>query len=375
MRSLLISHQYFPPQRGGISNMMASIAEALGPDRICCLTGVSASENLASPFAVYRRPRAFSKARIEEAIALGLTFAEIAIRHRPQAVQLATVGEGYLGLFLKRRFDLPYVVYAHGNEIADLAARRAAGDKPSKTLTEAKKVLAVSAFTANLATQAGVADEKIQVLHPGCDSGFFQPKQPSEEFRERLLGNHRDGPVILTVGNLVERKGHDVVIKAMPRLLRELAGVTYLIVGDGPFRDPLQRLTVDLRVQERVIFAGPMPRAALPDIYALSDLFIMPSRHRVNLCDVEGFGLVFLEAGACGKPVIGGRSGGIPDAIEEGSTGFIVDPEDVDEIAERIRWLILNSSRAAEMGSYARRRVLEQFRWDEVGEKVIHALT
>jgi phosphatidylinositol alpha-1,6-mannosyltransferase len=375
MRSLLISGHYFPPQTGGISNMMAAIAETLGPARVCCLTGVSASDGSSSPFPLYRRPGAFSKSKPVEAVALGLALVEIAAKHHPQGVLLASVEEGYLGLFLKRYFGLPYVLYVHGNEVAALAMRATPWDKPSKALTEAKKVLAVSAFTADLAGRAGVAAEKIEVLHPGCDSTFFHPRQPDNWLRERLLGKGRGGPVILTVGNLVERKGHDVVIKSIPRLLRELDDVTYLIVGDGPFRDQLQRLSVDLGVDRHVVFAGQVPRGLLPDIYALSNLFVMLSRHRVDEGDVEGFGLVFLEAGACGKPVIGGRSGGIPDAIEDGTTGFVVNPHDVDAIADRIRWLIVNPSAASQMGNHARQRVLEQFSWELVGEKVIAALT
>ena len=353
--------------------MMAAIAETLGPDRVCCLTGVTGESNGSTLYPIYRRPRAFSKSKVIEGVALGATLLEIATRHRPQAVQLATVEEGYLGLFLKHRFGLPYVVYVHGNEIAALAARKVPWDKPTKALIGAEKVFAVSSFTADLARRIGVRDERVEVLHPGCDSNFFEPRPPDAELRRRLLRDDRNGPVVLTVGNLVERKGHDVVITAMSRLTRERDDLTYLIVGDGPFRNQLQRLSVELGVARHVVFAGQVPRAVLPDIYALADLFVMPSRHRVDACDVEGFGLVFLEAGACGKPVIGGKSGGVSDAIEDGGTGFVVDANDVAALAERITWLIRNPSQARQMGIRGRQRVVERFSWKNVSDRVLAA--
>ena len=166
------------------------------------------------------------------------------------------------------------------------------------------------------------------------------------DLRHKLLpGRHKD-KVILCVGNLVARKGQDMVIRALPSLRQTIPDVTYLIVGEGPYRVPLDKLTLELGVRDRVIFAGRILVEELPDIYAISDVFVMPSRNEE--CDVEGFGLVFLEASACAKPVVGGRSGGIPDAIEEGVTGLLVGPRDPEDIANALARLLSDGDLAAD---------------------------
>jgi phosphatidylinositol alpha-1,6-mannosyltransferase len=146
--------------------------------------------------------------------------------------------------------------------------------------------------------------------------------------------------------------------------------VTYLVVGEGPYRDNLDRLAREVGVRDRVVFAGRVDADALPDVYALSDVFVMPSRVRLAASDVEGFGLVFLEANACGKPVIGGRTGGIPDAIAEGKTGFLVEPESVADIAGRLGTVLTDRELAAEMGRQGRTRVKAHFSWTDAAARV-----
>lgn len=172
----------------------------------------------------------------------------------------------------------------------------------------------------------GVNPERIQIPHPGCKINTFRPHEPYEETRRRLLSAaHRD-KIILSVGNLVSRKGHDMVIRALPRLLDTIGKVRYLIAGDGPYRAELEDLASSLGVQGHVVFAGKVPDADLPDIYSLCDLFVLPSREQPESCDAERFGMVFLEANASGKPVVAGKSGGVGDAVLDGETGLLVEP-------------------------------------------------
>jgi phosphatidylinositol alpha-1,6-mannosyltransferase len=283
-------------------------------------------------------------------------------------VQLATVDEGYLGLWLQRWFNLPFVVYAHGNEI--LGAMQSDWPKPRLTLQQANRVLANSQFTANLVQQVGVNPDKIDIVHPGCDISRFRPLHPSPDLRQKLLGTTDRGRIILTVGGLVARKGHDMVIRALPRLRQTVPDVIYLIVGDGPYRTHLETLAVALGVQDHVIFIGKVPGEYLPDIYALSDVFVMPSREQLNVCDVEGFGIVFLEANACGKPVVGGRSGGIPDAIIDGVTGLLVNPHDPEDIANALARLLTDGDLAVRIGRQGRLRVASDFNWARLGRRV-----
>ena len=376
MKSLLISGTYFPPQVGGISRYMAYVAEYLGPTEICCLTGVRSSKKHQAneseqdkPRArVYRWPRAFEHTAVLQALALGASVAEIMIRERPQVVQLATAAEGYVALQLHRWLRLPYVVYAHGNEILDAA--NSTWDKPKLSLQRAARVLANSQFTADLVAKVGVEPRRIVLLHPGCDTEWYQPREVSALFRQQMLRGHPNARVILSVGNLVQRKGHDVVIKSLSNILLHIPDAVYLIAGDGPYRGELESIAAQAGVRDRVIFAGSVPDNQLPEIYALADVFVLPSRMRLESHDVEGFGLVFLEASACGKPVIGGRSGGIPDAIGDGSTGFLVDPLDPVELANSIVRVLENPELGRRLGLEGRQRAVREFTWNRFASRL-----
>lgn len=375
MKSLLISNVYFPPQVGGISHFMAEIAAALGPDRVCCLTSVSADGDRTVAdrgLRVYRRPAATSQARRRHALALGTALAYILVRERPRVIQLATANEGYIGLRLRDWLGLPFVIYAHGNEV--LAAIESVWDKPRTALRRAARVLANSRFTAGLVERAGVPAERIAIIHPGCDVERFRPLPPDPELRHRLLGPRADGPIILTVGGLVPRKGHDMVIQALPRVRQRVPKATYLVVGEGPDRRRLQTLAAELGVGDRVVFAGTVPAAVLPRLYALCDVFVMPSREEPESCNVEGFGLVFLEANACGRPVVGGRSGGVEDAVIDGVTGFLVDPRSPEAISEAVVRLLTYPALARHLGHEGRARVIREFTWARASQRVYAVL-
>jgi phosphatidylinositol alpha-1,6-mannosyltransferase len=370
MKSLLISSVYFPPKIGGISHLMRGIASALGPDRVCCLTGQPETASVGNGVApkVYRRPAAFNGNRLRRAFNWGPTIAEIMLRERPQAVQIATASEGSMALWLRRWLKLPFVVYAHGNEILDMLDGKMQNSRLA--LQRANRVLAVSSYTASLVEKLGIAPRRIEIVHPGCDIDRFQALSPRMDLRRKLLGSRSGDRVILSVGALVERKGHDMVIRALPRLLKTIPEVTYLIVGNGPCRGRLETLAAEAGVRDRVVFAGRMLDEQMSDIYALSNVFAMPSREILETGTVEGFGLVFLEAAACGKPAVGGRSGGVPDAVVDGVTGLLVDPEDPGEIATALVRLLADNDLALRLGEQARLRVVSDFNWTGVADRV-----
>jgi phosphatidylinositol alpha-1,6-mannosyltransferase len=378
IKSLLVSGAYFPPQVGGISHFMEAISSALGSERVCCLTGVPddihnrRSVGNGSQPRVYRRPTAFSNGDYLQALAWSTTLGEIMIRERPRAIQFATASESYLGPLLRRWLNLPFVIYAHGNEI--LAAMRDDWQKPRLALQQADRIFANSRYTAHLVEQAGAHPKRIEILNPGCDTNHFRPLQPRLDLRKQLLGARERDRVVLSVGGLVARKGQDMVIRALPHVLERIPDTVYLIVGGGPDRERLESLAVATGVRDRVVFAGYAADSDLPHIYALSDVFIMPSRINVEACDVEGFGLVFLEAGSCGKPVIGGRSGGIPDAIVEDKTGFLVNPHDYDDIAQVLVRLLSDKELSSRMGEQGRLRVINDFSWAQVSNQVQDAI-
>ena len=168
----------------------------------------------------------------------------------------------------------------------------------------------------------------------------------------------------MCVSRLVPRKGQDTLIRALPAVRRRVPDAALLLVGGGPYRATLHRLAREAGVDEHVVFTGSVPWAELPAHYAAGDVFAMPCRTRRAGLDVEGLGIVYLEASATGLPVVAGDSGGAPDAVREGETGFVVRGRDVGAIADRVATLLADRDLAARMGAAGRAWVEAEWRWD-----------
>lgn len=255
----------------------------------------------------------------------------------------------WLGLLLKRLLGIPYINYIHGEEITTESSYRLFGRRRKHYLRQADAVVAVSEFTRQeLIERMGVAPERIRLIINGVDSSRFQPgPRPEVLVRRYHVAGRR---VLLTVGRLVERKGIDTTIRAMPHILSRCPNVTYLIVGIGPYLPRLQELVREMAVDEQVIFAGRIPHDELVAHYQLCDLFIMPNRELENR-DTEGFGLVFLEANACAKAVISGKAGGVVEAVQHGETGLNVDGNSVEAVADAVVELLCDDARREAMGA------------------------
>jgi len=178
--------------------------------------------------------------------------------------------------------------------------------------------------------------------------------------------------VIMTVGRLDERKGHDMVIRAVRLLVERFPQLVYMIVGKGREEQRLKGLAEDLSIGERIIFTGFVTDEALPDYYRLCDVFVLPNRetedNKQMRGDYEGFGVVFLEASACGKPVIAGKSGGSGEAVVDGVTGLLVDPKSESEIANAIERILSDNEFAGRLGMDGRRRAEKEFDWKYAAE-------
>ena len=294
------------------------------------------------------------------------------VRERPSVLLYATLEDAYLAYWTHRALRIPHILYAHGNEI--LAAARQPWSKPKAALLASSYVVANSTYTQGLLQNLGLHPDQIRVVHPGCDLERFYPLPVTHQERMRLSGGRPLARLLLTVGNLVERKGHDTVIRALPLLAQQGHDVVYLIVGDGPNRTALEQLAASVGVADRVLFLGRVKTSDLPLLYSAADLFLMVSRERLEQCDVEGFGIVFIEAAACGTPSIGGRAGGVGDAVVDGVTGLLVDPLDVDEVARSIGALLANRDLARQLGDAARHRAVSQFSWSRFGAAVASIL-
>lgn len=255
----------------------------------------------------------------------------------------------WLGLLLKRVLNIPYINYIHGEEITTESPYRWFGRRRRHYLHQAAAVVAVSEFTRRaLIEQMGLSAERITLIVNGVDAERFQPGPKPAALLERY-GLHGQR-VLLTVGRLVERKGIDTTLQALPAVLARCPDTRYLIVGSGEYRARLEALVAELGLGEQVIFAGAVPAEELVAHYQLCDLFVMPNRELDNR-DTEGFGLVFLEANACGKAVISGRAGGVVEAVRHGETGLNVDGRDPAAVSSAILELLLDDERRAAMGA------------------------
>ncbi|GAG50694.1 unnamed protein product, partial [marine sediment metagenome] len=209
----------------------------------------------------------------------------------------------------------------------------------------AKKVIAVSNYTKDIVVKSGAREGSVDVVHNGVDINRFKPDMDAGEIilRHNLIGKR----ILLTVSRLNdEYKGHDTVIKLMPQLLKKVPNIVYLIVGFGRDRGSLELLVKKKNLENNVIFAGYVDKASLPLYYNACDIFIMLTKEELDRGLFEGFGLVYLEANSCCKPVIGARTGGIPDAIVDGRTGYLIDPNNPREIIDKIISLLENEQLA-----------------------------
>jgi phosphatidyl-myo-inositol dimannoside synthase len=231
----------------------------------------------------------------------------------------------------------------------------------------------VSRYTRSRFAPAFGPAASLEYLPPGVDTDRFQPDPAGRAgLRERYRLGER--PTVVCVSRLVPRKGQDMLIRAWPSIRRRVDGAALVIVGGGPYREELRKLAQDCGVVDHVTFTGGVPAAELPGHYALADVFAMPCRTRGAGMDVEGLGIVFLEASATGVPVIAGQSGGAPEAVQHNKTGLVVDGRSVNPVADAVIELLTDRDRAAAMGAAGRRWVTTQWRWDTLAARLADLL-
>jgi phosphatidylinositol alpha-1,6-mannosyltransferase len=232
----------------------------------------------------------------------------------------------------------------------------------------------VSSYTRGRFASAFGPHAALEYVPPGVDTDRFAPDPAARaEMRSRYgLG---DRPLIVCLSRLVPRKGQDMLIRALPAIRERADGATLVIVGGGPYMDTLRRLAGDTGVTEHVVFTGGVPGAELPAHHAMADVFAMPCRTRGAGLDVEGLGIVFLEASSTGVPVVAGDSGGAPETVLDGETGTIVDGTDVGQIATAITEILADPDRAARMGAAGRRWAVDNWQWRRQAQRLAGLLT
>jgi phosphatidyl-myo-inositol dimannoside synthase len=376
---VLIVSNDFPPRRGGIQSFVHALASRMPAGSVVVYAPSwdgAAAFDARQPFPVIRHPTSL----MLPVPTVGRRAARILREHDCDTVLFGAAAPlGLLTPSLRRAGARRVVAITHGHEAgwAALPGARALlrriGDHVD-VLTYLGEYFRVRLARALSAAAAG----RMVRLAPGVDIGAFRPGAGGDEIRERLgLGNR---PVVVCVSRMVPRKGQDTLIRAWPQVLAAATGAgaggpVLLLVGDGPYRAELERLAQRTGVSRSVVFTGAVPLAELPAHYAAGNVFAMPCRTRRGGLDVEGLGIVYLEASASGLPVVGGDSGGAPDAILDGETGYVVPGRDTGAVASRIAELLADPAGAAAMGEKGAAWVDREWRWDLVAERLWQILS
>jgi len=372
MNALVLSH-VFPPKAGGSGRWLWEIYRRLPRHEVVIAAGedVRAAEfDRTHSLNVQRIPLEFSTWGISSVQGIsaywqGLRDVRRIMRDHRQAPidQLhcaRCLPEGWIAWMLKRVYGVPYICFVHGEETNYAKASRELGWLMRRVLKGANFVIANSQNTrALLREEWQVPDDKIRLIHPGVDSERFTPADRNVETRRQL--GWGDRPVVLTVGRLERRKGHDMMIEALTRIREQVPDVLYSIVGDGVERERLGQLVQQHGLEAAVEFRGEPSDQELIQCYQQCDLFLLANRQVGQ--DIEGFGMVLVEAQACGKAVVAGASGGTAETMRVGETGLIVDCTTPDQLVEVIPQLLGDAPRRLKMGAAGRQFVVENLDW------------
>ncbi|TAM87738.1 MAG: glycosyltransferase family 1 protein [Jatrophihabitans sp.] len=365
-RTLIVTND-FPPRQGGIQSFVHELAirQPAGSVVVYSSDYAGAREfDAAAPFPVERHRSGLllpTPAAARRAVRLLREYGCTAVWFG------ASAPLGLLAPALRRAGAQRIVASSHGHEIG-WAMLPGARQVLRRIGRSCDVITYLGEYTRSRIEPALGARSRMQELHPGVDADTFSPGVSGSAVRERhgLAGR----PVVVCVSRLVPRKGQDVLIEAMPAVRRAVPGAALLIVGRGPYRDHLERLAARRGVAGDVVFTGGVAFADLPAHYAAGDVFAMPCRTRRAGMDVEGLGIVYLEASAVGLPVLAGASGGAPDAVREGETGYVVDGRDAAAVASRLVTLLQDAPLRGRLGAAGRAWVEREWRWDVVAARL-----
>jgi phosphatidylinositol alpha-1,6-mannosyltransferase len=363
-KTLVVTND-FPPRVGGIQRTLESLCRALPAERVSVIAPSCEGSEVfdgSVDFDVIRErgrfvwPTPAVADRVEAEIER--TDAEVVLFG--DAFPLALLGPR-----LASR-GTPSVVLAHGFDYW-LSTMPIAHSVMKRMTSRASRVAGCSEFISRRVRTAVPRDVPVSVLHPGADVDRFRPDLPTADIRERHgLG---DRPLVVCVSRLVPRKGQDVLIRSMRAVQRRVPEAGLLIVGSGPYERKLRGLA-ERAPTRSVSFVGEVSEHDLPWYYAVGDVFAMPCRTRMAGLEVEGWGNVFIEAAACGRPVVVGDSGGSREALVHGETGLLVDGSDVEGVADALASLLDEPAYASRLGKAGRARVEREHTWPLVAGRL-----
>jgi phosphatidyl-myo-inositol dimannoside synthase len=369
----------FPPVLGGISNYLFNVYREFDLAQMTLIAPEHPDAerfDSAQAYTARRFPTALNVPGIRGAWQVWRMYREaesLVKRSRNLVLHCGHVNAAVAARKLKRRYGTPYLLWTHALEIMDEWLRGSI----LPAMLDADLVITNSEFTRSFLTTVGVSQARIVKIRPGADPAHFRPGLDCQKLAQRfgVLGR----PTLLTVSRMVKAnryKGHDVVLRALVRVVEKISDVAYLVVGEGDDVGYLKQLARELGIRENVIFTGRVSDEELPLLYNACDAFVLCSREergrRGTLA--EGFGIALVEASACGKPVIAGRSGGVPDAVWNGVTGLLVDPVDSEAVAAGIVKVLQDREFAKQLGINGRQWVETEMNWARAADEFARAM-
>jgi phosphatidyl-myo-inositol dimannoside synthase len=379
MTTLLLA-QDFPPMGGGIARLHSELAKRFPRGELVVSTPADPDApevDGALPAVVDRLPFGARRTKTLPAVLFwARRAATLARQHRVRFVHCGNVKPaGYPARWVYERQHIPYGIFFYGADLLSEQHKIRHSRLKRRTarviLGGAAVLMTISAWTRDLVLSL-LGDlgldghgRRVRVVHLGTDPTWFRPGIDVTAARERFALPDRGGRWIVTVARLQEHKGMDTVIRALPAILARAPDVRYAVAGTGPDRERLESLAQELGLGDRVRFLGGVGDQDLPAFYNLASVYVGASR-RAGRLGVEGFGISLVEASACGLPVVAGHSGGIPDAVRDGETGFLVPPEDPAALADAITRLLADTELAGRIGAAGRRAVETYYNWDRV---------
>jgi phosphatidyl-myo-inositol dimannoside synthase len=367
MRTLLVTND-FPPRPGGIQSFVHNLAVRQPPDSVVVYASTwrgAAKFDAEAPFEVVREETGL----LLPTPAVARRAAQLARARGCDTVWFGAAAPlGLLARGLHRRAGITRAVaQTHGHEIGWAALPGARG-LLRRIARSVDVVTYLGEYTRVRLDRALHGLAELRRLAPGVDIEAYSPGVDGGEVRRRH--GLTDRPVVVCVSRLVPRKGQDALIRALPAVRRRLPDAALLVVGGGPYRSTLERLAHQTGLAGHVVFTGTVPATQLPAYYAAGDVYAMPCRTRGRGLDVEGLGIVYLEASATGLPVVAGDSGGAPEAVRDGETGYVVNGRDIDAIADRVATLLADPALARRMGGAGRAWVEREWRWELQAERM-----
>lgn len=359
-KTLLITH-FFPPESGGIQGNLAFILSGLPASQIVVLAplgrDVKAAKafDQAQPYTVVRTPYPLAGFSWGGLITLLSRVKKLVAEEHITQIWLghfSIAGAGYVA----RRLGLPYMIQVHGTDLLMPQTRLRSHLLMPWILGGAKRLVANSQFTVDLLTALSVSDAKTTIVYPAYDARRFYVMPKARTLAAKKQFGLEGKRVLLSTGRLVQRKGHEHVLAVLPELQKKFPDLVYVIAGTGPYEDVLKARA---EKHSDVRFMGRMSDDDMLAVTNVCDVFVLPGFASTNQADVEGFGIAFVEAAACGKPVVAGNNGGAPEAVLDKQTGLVV--ADKTELQQAITLLLQDTDLATRMGGQARVRAEKLF--------------